>query len=763
MRVVFIASECEPWAKVGGLGDVVDALARALEHVPGALDEPVEVFLPRYRSVPLPVESGTTRVVPVPDPRAADGTSEVAIRTWDVAGYRLRLVDHPPAFDRDGVYGPGASDYPDNAWRFALLARAALETRRVEGRPLDVIALHEWHACAAVLQRDLVYADDPVVGPAAVTLTIHNLAYQGWLPREQVVDLGLGPDPAAGDARGLNLLGEGIRRADAVNTVSPGYAREVLGAELGRGLEGDLRARGAIFGGILNGLDQRLWDPASDGAIAVPYDASDLAGKAACRADLCHRVGFDAADPRPDPGRHRAPRPAEGLRPRGGRRAGPRRPRGADRRPRERDTDLVAGVRAAAADAPDRIAMVEHFDRDLARRIYAGADIFLMPSRFEPCGQGQMIAMRYGTPPVARRTGGLGDTIVDVHEDPGERDRLPLRRGDARRAPLRLRAGDRRPGPTPARWDGLVRRAMAVDWAWERASAPAYAAMFRRAIAVRRPRGPGGAEPADLPGRPRLPPARLRSMSPALLRSMPPASRRAVPWRPPRRRPTVNPEPSGAISNAARAGGGASRRSRRTASARQGAGAVRASQSSVSWRKRHSRTMSPARPGPGEHGPPVRRAQRPPVGRVAKDLDGVEEGVETGVLGRDEVDEHEPPRRPEDAGDLARGPVRRVGPVVDREAADRQVERRVREGQGVGGRPGETMLTMPRSAARRAATASISGVGSIGVDPGHVGGEGERGVAGACAQVDRPVGGSRRERLHHPGEVGPSACDQPVP
>lgn len=488
MRVVFVASECEPWAKVGGLGDVVDALARALGRVPGALDEPVEVFLPRYRSVPLPAGSGTTRRVAVPDPRATGGTSDVAIRTWDVAGYRLRLVEHPPAFDRDGVYGPGASDYPDNAWRFALLARAALETRRVEGRTLDVIALHEWHACAAILLRDLVYADDPVIGGAAVTLTIHNLAYQGWLPRDQVVDLGLGPDPAAGDARGLNLLGEGIRRADAVNTVSPGYAREVLGPELGRGLEGDLLARGAAFGGILNGLDQRLWDPSADGAIAAPYDASDLAGKAVCRADLCDRLGFDAADPRPILGVIGRLDPQKGFDLVAG--AAPALVAGGARIVAlgSGNTDLVAGVRAVAAGAPDRIAMVEQFDRDLARRIYAGADLFVMPSRFEPCGQGQMIAMRYGTPPIARRTGGLGDTVVDADDD--QLNGTGFLFDDP--TPDALLAACERAIVARAdaiRWDELVRRGMAIDWSWEGASAPAYAAMFERAIDGRRAGG----------------------------------------------------------------------------------------------------------------------------------------------------------------------------------------------------------------------------------------------------------------------------------
>ena len=487
MRVVFVAAECEPWAKTGGLGDVVDALARALGRVPGVLDEPVEVFLPRYRSVPVRRDRDLeTVVVTVPDPSAPAGAVEVAVRSLDAAGYRLRLVDHPPAFDRDGLYGDAAGDYPDNAWRFALLARAALEARRAERRPVDVVALHDWHACPAVLLRDLAYAADPVVGPAAVTLTLHNLAYHGWTPRERVPQLGLGADPPAGDAWGIDLLREGIRRAEAVNTVSPGYAREVLRPEGGMGLDGDLRARGARFGGILNGLDEELWDPATDAALAAPYDAAHRAGKAACRADLCARVGFDPADPAPILGTIGRLDPQKGFDLVAA--AAPALARGSARVVAlgSGDPALVAGMRAAATAHPGRIAMVERFDRDLARRIYAGADLFLMPSRFEPCGQGQMIAMRYGTPPVARRTGGLADTIVDLHEDPGNGTGFlfdaatpDALRFACERAIAVLRDPDR------SRWDGLVRRAMAVDWAWERSSAPAYAAMFARAIADR--------------------------------------------------------------------------------------------------------------------------------------------------------------------------------------------------------------------------------------------------------------------------------------
>jgi starch synthase len=223
MKVMFVAAECEPWAKTGGLGDVVDALARALGRISGAIDGPVEVFLPRYRSVPIPPRTVVDVLeIPVPDPVARGGAFNVTIRSFDANGYRLRLVDHPESFDRAGFYGDAAGDYPDNARRFAILGRAALETRRAERRPIDVVALHDWQACPVALLRDLQYADDPLIGGAAISLTIHNLAYHGWTPAERVGELGLGVAAAmAGDAWGIDLLGEGIRRAETVNTVSP--------------------------------------------------------------------------------------------------------------------------------------------------------------------------------------------------------------------------------------------------------------------------------------------------------------------------------------------------------------------------------------------------------------------------------------------------------------------------------------------------------------------------------------------------------------
>ena len=196
LRVAFLSAECEPWAKTGGLADVVDALARAIGRVPDeAAEMPVDVFLPRYRGVPDPRPDAilTETVVAVPDPRARAGSTSVTIVDVAADGYRLRLVDHPPAFDRDGFYGDDAGDYTDNAWRFGLFARAALETLRAEGRRIDVLHLHDWQAGPAAVFRDRLYRDDPIIGRAALVMTLHNLAYHGWTPNADLPQLGLQP------------------------------------------------------------------------------------------------------------------------------------------------------------------------------------------------------------------------------------------------------------------------------------------------------------------------------------------------------------------------------------------------------------------------------------------------------------------------------------------------------------------------------------------------------------------------------------------
>lgn len=488
MRIAFIAAECEPWAKTGGLADVVDALARALGRLPDGPSRPVDVFLPRYRSVPVPPGS-PSRPVEVADPMSPSGRTTVRLVEVAADGYRLRLVDHPAAFDRPSIYGDGPVDYPDSAWRFGLLCRTALTVLAAEAPAVDVLHLHDWHACPAAILRETAFAADPTIARAAVVLTLHNLAYHGWVPARDLGQLGLAPgDGVVPDgAPGLDLLRAGVERAEIVTTVSPTYAREALTAEFGFGLEDVLRELGDRFVGILNGLDPEVWNPAADPAIAASYSATDLAGKAACRRALLDELGLDAADPGPvaamigrlDPqkGFDLLAGAAPDILEAGGRLVvlGTGNP------------DLVAGLRRLAWRRRRRIALVERFDRHLARRIYAGADLFLMPSRFEPCGQGQMIALRYGTPPIVRRTGGLADTVVDVTADPERGTGFVFETAEpSALAAACRRAFELRGDGTAAPWLALVRRGMAVDFAWERRSAPAYLDVYERAIALRR-------------------------------------------------------------------------------------------------------------------------------------------------------------------------------------------------------------------------------------------------------------------------------------
>jgi starch synthase len=497
MRVAFLSAECEPWAKTGGLADVVDALARALGRVGGkAIDAPVDVFLPRDRSVPDPAPEAILgeATVRVPDPKSTGGSASVRVVDVRADGYRLRLIDHPPAFDRPAFYGDDGGDYPDNAWRFGLYVRAALEALRADARPVDVLHLHDWQAGPAAIFRERAYADDPVIAGAAIVTTLHNLAYQGWTANADLDQLGLLPADGPADAApgqnqdGVDLLAAAIEAAEIVNTVSPGYAREALTPAFGMGLDPLLRSRGDRFIGILNGLDTTVWDPATDEALAARFARGRLAGKLATRADLLRRNGFDPDDDGPVIGMIGRLDPQKGfdllaeatpaLIERGARVI----VQGAGH------PSLADPFRALAAREPGRVAFIEAFDRAMARRIYAGADFFAMPSRFEPCGQGQMIALRYGTPPIVHRTGGLADTVIDVTTHPKEGTGFvfdqPMVRAlvDACDRAFELRATG------GADWEALLDRAMAVDFDWRTGAAPRYVDAYRRAVTIRQGR-----------------------------------------------------------------------------------------------------------------------------------------------------------------------------------------------------------------------------------------------------------------------------------
>jgi starch synthase len=473
MRIAMVASECEPFAKTGGLADVVDALSRAL----GQLGHEVDVYLPRYRGVDPP---GSAQSLPLEVPT---GTGDVAVTvlTSQAAGYRLRLVDHPPSFDRPDFYVADGTDYPDNGARFFLLGRAALETMRAERRPVDILHGHDWEAAPALLLLRHRYPADDILSRTATMLTCHNLAYHGWVPRDQVaaqLDL-----PAeVGERDGVDLLREGILAADLVNTVSPTFARESLTPSFGAGVDDVLRSLGDRYLGIINGIDTELWNPATDSALPARYSAVDMYGKRRCRSALCAELGLDPNGPlmgmvgRLDPqkGFDLLADAAPALLAAGARicvlGTG--------------DHSLIGRLSELATERPSQLAVLDRFDRDLARRIYAGADIFLMPSRFEPCGQGQMIALRYGTIPVVRATGGLADTIFDADANPEAGNGFSFGPADpgaladaCRRAMSALADSDR--------WAALQRRAMAADHSW-RGSARAYAAAYRRAIDLAR-------------------------------------------------------------------------------------------------------------------------------------------------------------------------------------------------------------------------------------------------------------------------------------
>ncbi len=485
MRIAMVASECEPWAKTGGLADVVDAVSRALgTPAPAGLGHAVDVYLPWYRGLRPPAGLQPLELrVPVGSPRD-DGPRYESVTLWSgqADGYRLRLVQHPASFDRAAFYMDADGDFRDNAARFTLLGRTALEAIRAEARPVDIIHGHDWQAGPALLSLRRRYAADPLLARSATMLTCHNLAYHGWTPSMDAWQLDLPPD--VGSPEGVDLLREAIYTADIVNTVSPSYARESLTPEFGGGLHEALRDRGERYLGIINGIDTVLWDPATDPTLPAPYSVADLAqapgppGKAAARSALLERHGLDGDGPllgvigRLDPqkGFDLVADGAPALLDLGARLVvlgtGDRR--------------LVADLLALAAERPERVVVMDRFDPEEARRIYAGVDLFLMPSRFEPCGQGQMIAMRYGTPPVVRRVGGLSDTVVDADADPAQGTGFvfgPAEPGALVAAVTRALAAWR----DPARFKDIQVRGMTRDHSWA-IPARQYEEAYRRIL-----------------------------------------------------------------------------------------------------------------------------------------------------------------------------------------------------------------------------------------------------------------------------------------
>ncbi|MBI5623104.1 MAG: glycogen synthase GlgA [Elusimicrobia bacterium] len=412
MKILQVASEAVPFCKTGGLADVVGALSQRL----GMDGHDVCLFLPRYRCIEDGLlAGGMARPVEVP---LAGEKATVSLRYAQWKAVSVYLVDHPESFDRDGLYGAGGKDYPDNARRFMLFSRAVLEGVKALGFRPEVIHLHDWQAALVAPYLKRLYRGEPALAGASTVLTIHNLAYQGVFPPEVFSWTGFPASdfkPELMEYYGnFGFLKAGLTSADVVTTVSPTYAREIQTAERGFGLEGILTGRSDTLFGVLNGVDHDLWNPQTDHHLPKRYSAGTfIPGKAACKAELQRRCGLQV-----EPGV-----PLVGIVSRLDRQKGLDLAAAALKGRLGRcqvailgvgDAELAGLLTRFAGAHPGEVFFTAEFDEPLAHLIYSGADVFLMPSRFEPCGLGQIIAMRYGAVPVASRTGGLADTVFEV-------------------------------------------------------------------------------------------------------------------------------------------------------------------------------------------------------------------------------------------------------------------------------------------------------------------------------------------------------------
>lgn len=461
MRVALVASEAAPFVKTGGLGDVVGALPDALLRVDPELE--VVTWLPLHRVLREAVQGLT----PGPWRHVSLGGRDEPVRLWERARERDRVVfvDAPGWFDREALYG-----HRDGALRWAGFCRAVLDgcADGVGGGVPDVLHAHDWQASLALVW--LKHRRAAGLERTRGVLTIHNLAYQGRWDGSLAAALDL-QDQLRFDRMEwhgqLNYLKGGIEAAEVVTTVSPTYAREVLGPEHGQGLDAHLRHHANKLVGILNGLDGS-WDPEADPALPAPFSAEELEGKAICREALARELGIDGDGPllgvvarfTEQKGLDLVLDAAPALVEEGARLA----VLGTG------DQDLEDGFRALAHRFDRRVGVRVAFDGDVARRVLAGSDVLLMPSRFEPCGLTQMQAMRYGTVPVAHAVGGLRDTVLDPGDGPllagegtGFRFEHPTVEGLlwATRRALRCREED------PDGWRRLMRAVMRRDWRWD--------------------------------------------------------------------------------------------------------------------------------------------------------------------------------------------------------------------------------------------------------------------------------------------------------
>jgi starch synthase len=484
MRVGIVASEVAPFSKTGGLADVTGSLPRALAR----LGVEVALFSPLYRAV---METGrqialTDIEIPV---KVGERIVNARLGRKKLGGVQFYFIDNREFFDRDQLYGTMEGDYPDNCERFVFFNQAVLEAMvRLDFRP-DIIHCHDWQAALMPLYLKEYYPRSPVLGQARTVFTIHNLGYQGRFPGALYPLLGLPWEyftPSGLEFYGqINFLKAGLSFGRVLTTVSPTYAREIQTSDLGFGLDGVLKTRSRDLYGVLNGIDESVWNPASDKQLSLKYSAANARGrKTEIKRALLTDLGLSGDE-----------RPLLAL---------------IARLSEQKGLELLVSSAAEIVKLGANLVVLgtgeEHyhelltrlkqelagnfalrlkFDEALAHRIYAGADVMLIPSRYEPCGLSQMIAMRYGTVPLAYCTGGLADTILDIDDNPESGNGFLF----TEYTPAAFLAKVRRAlaACDDARlWDDLIQRGMKTDHSWG-ASAARYVELYESAVGKTNP------------------------------------------------------------------------------------------------------------------------------------------------------------------------------------------------------------------------------------------------------------------------------------
>ena len=480
LNIVFIASEASPLAKTGGLADVAGSLPHALKH----LGHDLTVILPFYRRHLHQAGIETAPLNQTID-IWADGTQRSCpLHQAIYDDLRFILVEQDDLFDRDGIYGPSGGAYDDNLLRYLLFSRVALEAAARLDRPVDILHCHDWQTGMIPVLLKTQYQHYPSIAHAKTVYTIHNLAYQGYFPATWIHRLGLPshhyhPEGYEFHSQ-INCMKAAIADADALTTVSPTYAEEILTAEYGCHIEGFLRNHAYKLSGIVNGLDIDQWDPSTDNALAATFAAGHIAGKKQCKESLQQQCGLTVS----------ADTPLLVLISRLADQKGidlmmANVTKWVDRGYQivvlgSGDTVTEHSLHALADTHPSSVYFWRGFNETLARQIYAGGDIFLMPSRFEPCGLGQLMAMRYGTVPVVRATGGLKDTVIDHAACPEHAtgfhftDATPEAFDEALESAIACYRH-------PHHWSDIRTRALKRDSSWE-ASAAAYTQLYKHLL-----------------------------------------------------------------------------------------------------------------------------------------------------------------------------------------------------------------------------------------------------------------------------------------